>query len=146
MWRYNNCGFCLALSDIASGSEASEAALKIAIQYHAKEKVPAEPTRTLFIAREQSYHGATVGALDLSGHQSRKALYEGILPQNMHTVPACHPYRNRIPGQTDEEYVEWHKDQLTIKIEELGKERVAAFVVEPVVGAVCALLCARNDH
>ncbi|KAH8728182.1 pyridoxal phosphate-dependent transferase [Phaeosphaeriaceae sp. PMI808] len=123
-----------------SGSEASEAALKMAVQYHGKEKSPAEPSRTLFIAREQSYHGATLGALDVSGHEARKSTYRKILPKNTHTVPPCHPYRNKLPGQTNEEYVQWHREQLVKKVEELGKENVAAFIMEPVVGA--ALGCA----
>lgn len=108
----------------------------MAVQYHGKEKMPAEPSRTLFIARERSYHGATLGALDVSSHEARKSLYKKILPKNMHTVPACNPYRNQSPGQTNQEYVQWHKEQLIKKIEELGKESVAAFIVEPVVGAV----------
>jgi adenosylmethionine-8-amino-7-oxononanoate aminotransferase len=99
----------------------------------------AEPNRTLFIAREQSYHGNTLGALDLSGHEARKALYEKILPRNMHTVPACNEYRKQFPGQTTEQYVQWHREQLVNKIEELESDKVAAFIMEPVVGAVRTL-------
>jgi adenosylmethionine-8-amino-7-oxononanoate aminotransferase len=121
-----------------TGSEASEAALKIIMQYHGVEKCPAEPEKKFFIAREQSYHGATLGALDLSGHAARKAFYHKILPGNMHTIPACNPYRNQIDGQTDAAYVAWHKNNLIKKVEELGPKNVAAFIVEPVVGAVSA--------
>ncbi|KAH7066917.1 pyridoxal phosphate-dependent transferase [Paraphoma chrysanthemicola] len=123
-----------------SGSEASEAALKLATQYHTKDKAFPEIERTLFIAREQSYHGNTLGALDISGFEARKAPYERILPQNMRTVPPCNEYRNRFPGQTNAQYVQWHREQLVNKIEKLGGHRVAALIVEPVVGA--ALGCA----
>jgi adenosylmethionine-8-amino-7-oxononanoate aminotransferase len=56
----------------------------------------------------------------------------------MHTIPACNPYRNQIDGQTDAAYVAWHKNNLIKKVEELGPKNVAAFIVEPVVGAVSA--------
>ncbi|KAF2034102.1 adenosylmethionine-8-amino-7-oxononanoate aminotransferase [Setomelanomma holmii] len=113
---------------------------QMAKAYHTKEKSPAEPQRTLFIAREQSYHGNTLGALDVSGHEARKTMYEKILSRNTHFVPACHEYRNRLAGQTDEQYVQWHRGQLVRKIEDLGTDKVAAFIMEPVVGA--ALGCA----
>jgi adenosylmethionine-8-amino-7-oxononanoate aminotransferase len=116
------------------------------MQYYGKEKSPAEPCRRFFIARDRSYHGATLGALDLSGHESRKALYHKILPRNMHTVPACDPYRNRLPGQTDAEYVQWHREELVGKIEELGPNNVAAFIMEPVVGAVSVSSCSMSIH
>jgi adenosylmethionine-8-amino-7-oxononanoate aminotransferase len=128
------------------GSEASEAAIKMVTQYFGKEKSPTEPDRSLFIARECSYHGATLGALNLSGFKARKALYHAILPDNMHTVPACHPYRNQQPGQTDLEYVEWHRDKLVEKIKELGSNKVAGFIVEPIVGAVSAFTPSYYSH
>ncbi|KAH7071655.1 pyridoxal phosphate-dependent transferase [Paraphoma chrysanthemicola] len=123
-----------------SGSEANEAALKLACQYHTKDKAVPEPERTLFIAREQSYHGNTLGALDISGFDARRSPYERILSQNVHTVPPCNEYRNRLPGQTIEQYVQWHREQLVDKIENLGRHKVAAFIMEPIVGA--ALGCA----
>jgi adenosylmethionine-8-amino-7-oxononanoate aminotransferase len=114
--------------------------LKLAVQYHTKEKVSSQPRRTKFIAREQSYHGATLGALDMSGHEARKVLYRGILPGNMHMLPACNPYRNRYQDETDAEYVQKRKDELIRKIEELGSGEVAGLVLEPVVGAVSKVL------
>jgi adenosylmethionine-8-amino-7-oxononanoate aminotransferase len=110
--------------------------LKLAVQYHTKEKVLSQPRRTKFIARKQSYHGATLGALDMSGHEARKALYRSILPGNMHMLPACNPYRNRYQDETDAEYVQKRKDELVRTIEELGSEEVAGLILEPVVGAV----------
>ncbi|KAJ4373362.1 hypothetical protein N0V83_003657 [Neocucurbitaria cava] len=126
--------------DKISGSEASEAALKLVIQYHAKEKSVPQPQRTKFIARDRSYHGNTLGALDLSGHDARKSLYRSILPQNMAIVPPCYPYRDLRDGQTNEEYVQELKEQLIRKIIELGEDTVAGFIVEPVVGAVSVTL------
>ncbi|CAO2652604.1 Nn.00g008870.m01.CDS01 [Neocucurbitaria sp. VM-36] len=125
-----------------SGSEASEAALKIAIQYHAKEKSSPQQQRTKFIARERSYHGATLGALDLSGHDARKRLYESILPRNMALVPPCNPYRDLRDGQTAEGYVQELKEQLVRTIVELGEDTVAGFIVEPVVGAALGCVAA----
>ena len=106
------------------------------IQYHAREKPNPQPRRTKFIAREQSYHGATLGALDLSGHEARKKLYGSVLPHNMHLLPPCNPYRNGRTGQTIEQYVEERKKELINKITELGPETVAGLIIEPVVGAV----------
>jgi hypothetical protein len=106
-------------------------------QYFQQEISPPQPERHLFIAREYSYHGATLGALDLSDFKIRKKIYRTILKDNMHTVPACHPFRNGS-GMGEAEYVEWHKKKLIQKVKELGPERVAAFIVEPVVGAVSA--------
>lgn len=115
--------------DNLSGSETSEAALKIALQYHVKEKSCPEPQRTKFIARERSYHGATLGALDLSGHEARKSLYESILPGNMALIPPCNPYRDLRDGQTNEEYVAELKEHFVRKIIDLGEDTVAGLIV-----------------
>jgi adenosylmethionine-8-amino-7-oxononanoate aminotransferase len=124
-------------SNNTSGSSASEAAIKIVTQYFQEEISPPQPQRHLFIAREYSYHGATLGALDLSDFAARKKMYKTVLKDNMRTVPACHPFRNQS-GMDAAEYVEWHRENLIRKVEELGPENVAAFIVEPVVGAVSA--------
>jgi adenosylmethionine-8-amino-7-oxononanoate aminotransferase len=137
LWlRYEQSKIPIRLfSNTTTGSEACEAAIKIVTQYFRQEISPPQPERTLFIAREYSYHGATSGALDMSGFESRKNIFRPILPNNMHTVPACHPYRNQS-GKTEAEYIEWHKMKLIEKIEELGSKKVAALILEPVVGAV----------
>lgn len=90
----------------------------------------------MFIARQRSYHGATLGALDLSGHEARKRMYKKVIANNMRLVPECHEYRNQSAGQTDAEYVQWHKEKLVEAIEISGADKVAGFVLEPVVGAV----------
>ncbi|KAF2157667.1 PLP-dependent transferase [Myriangium duriaei CBS 260.36] len=119
---------------VSSGSEAMEAALKMAHQYHLEKPQP-EPQRTHFIARHESYHGTTLGALAVGGHKSRRALFEPILSVNTSHVSACHPYRNRQPGESDEAYVARLADELDAEFRRLGPDTVAAFVAEPVVGA-----------
>ncbi|KAF2124711.1 PLP-dependent transferase [Dothidotthia symphoricarpi CBS 119687] len=119
----------------SSGSEASEAAMKLCVQYHAKEKQSPELTRTLFIARERSYHGATLGALAISGMPTRKDIYQHVLPANVHTISPCNPYRHRYEEESDAQYVDRLKEELEQKILKLGEKNVAGFIAEPVVGA-----------
>jgi len=109
---------------------------KVVWQYQREIKENPEPDRKLFIARERSYHGATLGALDLSGHEARRAAYEPMLAKNMRLLPPCYPYRDRLDGETDAEYVQRLKQVFVDKVEELGSGNVAGFIVEPVVGAV----------
>jgi adenosylmethionine-8-amino-7-oxononanoate aminotransferase len=109
---------------------------KLAIQYHIQEKFNPEPTRTMFIARYRSYHGATLSALGLSGHKSRRELFEPVLPKNTRFISPCNSYHNLKDGMTQEEYVEQLARELEDKILELGPQNVAGFVAEPVVGAV----------
>ena len=118
------------------GTEANEAAYKIALQYHATEKPNPESTRTLFIARDRSYHGSTLGALDMGGHKARRELYERVLPRNTHHVSPCYAYRGLQTGESTAEYVRRLKNELEQKIKDLGPKNVAAFICEPVVGAV----------
>lgn len=115
-----------------------EAAVKIGRQYQAKEKSDPEPTRRLFIARERSYHGATLGALDVSGHYDRKEIYGPILPNNTIFIPPCNSYRDMKPGETEQQYVSRLAEILNQKILDLGPENVAGFFAEPIVGAVSA--------
>jgi adenosylmethionine-8-amino-7-oxononanoate aminotransferase len=123
-------------SCVETGSETVEAACKLTIQYHAKEKMYPEPTRTQFIARDRSYHGATLGALALSGHKARKEVYQSVLPRHVSRIAPCYPYRDQGARETDAEYLFRLKDGLRQKILELGPNNVAGFIVEPVVGAV----------
>ncbi|GKT59026.1 aminotransferase [Colletotrichum tofieldiae] len=91
---------------VSSGSEAMEAAMKLARQYYL-EKESAEPQRHLFIAREQSYHGTTLGALSMGGHVARRAKFTPMLIDSIvsHVSP-CYGYRHKTPGESDESYVE----------------------------------------
>ena len=118
------------------GSEVAEAAAKLTRQYFAKEKPCPEPDRYIFIARERSYHGATLGALGSSGHAARRDVFEPILPKNTVFISPCNPYRDMADGQSIDEYVEDLADELDRTIHELGPHKVAGFWAEPVVGAV----------
>ena len=115
----------------SGGSEANESALKLARQYAVE---IGEPERHLFIARRQSYHGNTLGALSISGDPARRRIYDPILPE-AYRIPACNAYRLKEPGESDEAYGFRAANELETAIEVLGPEKVAAFIAEPVVGA-----------
>ncbi|KAK6400645.1 hypothetical protein LTR95_019285, partial [Oleoguttula sp. CCFEE 5521] len=119
----------------SSGSEANEAALKMARQYFL-EKQPPEPQRTHFIGREQSYHGTTLGALGVGGHRARRKLYEPMLSKNASFVSACFSYRGRpSEDETDKAYVARLENELEAEFQRVGPGNVVAFIAEPVVGA-----------
>jgi adenosylmethionine-8-amino-7-oxononanoate aminotransferase len=119
-----------------AGSEAIEAAMKLARQYFL-ELSPSQTTRTRFIARKESYHGTTLAALSLGGHLARRALYEPMLLDNISRVSYCNAYRGMIEGETVEEYVARLAQELDDEFVKQGPSNVCAFVAEPVVGAVC---------
>lgn len=121
---------------VSGGSEAVEAALKLARQYFVE---IGQPSRRHFIARRQSYHGNTLGALAIGGNAWRRAPFLPLLVEAHHVSP-CYPYRDQLPGETDEQYAQRLADELDAKIRELGPETVAAFVAETVVGATAGAL------
>jgi adenosylmethionine-8-amino-7-oxononanoate aminotransferase len=116
---------------LTGGSEAIEAALKIARQYALE---IGQPGRRHVIARRQSYHGSTLGALAIGGNLPRRAAYQPLLPPAHHIAP-CYPYRERRADEDDDAYGRRVADELEAKAQELGPETVLAFVAEPVVGA-----------
>ncbi|TVY44146.1 putative aminotransferase [Lachnellula subtilissima] len=116
-----------------SGSEAMEAAVKLARQYFYESDK--QTPRVNFIARETSYHGNTLGALGVSGHVARRAPYEPFLMGNIHRVSACNAYRQRKNGESDKSFVARKATELEAKFQELGPDTVIGFVCEPVVGA-----------
>ncbi|AIO34405.1 aminotransferase class I and II family protein [Burkholderia cenocepacia] len=116
---------------VSGGSEAIEAALKLARQYFVEK---GEPQRRHFIARRQSYHGNTLGALAIGGNAWRREPFLPLLIEAHHVSP-CYAYRDQAAGETDEAYAQRLADELEQKIVELGAENVAAFVAETVVGA-----------
>lgn len=115
----------------SGGSEAVEAALKMARQYFIE---IGEPERTVFIARRQSYHGNTLGALSVGGNEWRRAPFREIMAETRHVDP-CFAYRGRLEGETDDAYATRLADALEAEIQAAGPERVIAFVAETVVGA-----------
>lgn len=116
---------------LGSGSEAIEAALKLARQYFVER---GETTRGRFISRRGSYHGNTLGALAVGGHAGRRQLYAPILIETSQIAP-CHPYRDQRDNETPEAYGLRAAEELDAEIRRLGPETVAAFLVEPIGGA-----------
>jgi hypothetical protein len=116
---------------VSGGSEAMEAALKMARQHFLE---IGEPVRRRFVARRQSYHGNTLGALSVGGNQWRRRPFEPILIDADHLTP-CYAYRERQTGESDEAFVERLAGELEAHLERVGPESVIAFVAEPVVGA-----------
>jgi len=115
----------------SGGSEAMEAALKLARQYFLQR---GQRDRCLFISRRQSYHGSTLGALSISGNPSRKAPYTPLLQPSHHIAP-CYAYRDQVDEESAEVYGLRVANELETKLQELGPENVLAFIAEPVVGA-----------
>lgn len=116
---------------VSGGSEAVETALKMARQYFVE---TGEPARTRFIARHQSYHGNTLGALATGGNAWRKAPFAPLMAESHHIAP-CYAYRGQAPGETVEAYGQRVANELEDKLLELGPETVIGFIAEPVVGA-----------
>ncbi len=116
---------------VGGGSEGIEAAIKMARQFFVE---VGQPTRQRFVARLQSYHGSTLGALSVGGNIARRQLYQPLLASARHISP-CYAYRGQSPGESEEEYGHRVADELESVIEESGPETIIAFVAEPVVGA-----------
>ena len=127
---------------VSGGSEANETALKLARQYFLE---IGEPDRHRFIARLQSYHGNTLGALAVGGNMWRRAPYEPLLMAASHIEP-CYPYRHRAPEESLEAYGRRAADALEAEILRLGPESVAAFIAEPVVGATAGVVPAAPGY
>jgi len=116
---------------LSGGSEAMEASLKLARQYMIE---TGQPDRHRVIARRQSYHGNTLGALATGGNMWRREPYAPMMVETSHISP-CYAYRDQAPGETEEAYGLRTANELVTEIERLGAENVMAFVAEPVVGA-----------
>ncbi|MBT4521736.1 MAG: aspartate aminotransferase family protein [Halieaceae bacterium] len=121
---------------VSGGSEAVESALKIARQYFLEK---GQQQRSKFIARRQSYHGNTLGALAVGGNLWRKQQFEPILIDSGHISP-CYAYRDKAPFETAMEYGRRIADELDAKVRALGPENVIGFIAEPVVGATAGAL------
>ncbi|MEM6906365.1 MAG: aspartate aminotransferase family protein, partial [Pseudomonadota bacterium] len=116
---------------VSGGSEATEAAIKLARQYFVER---GEPQRTRLIARQQSYHGNTLGALAAGGNAWRRAPFAPLLPEMSHIEP-CYAYIHQRDDESAEAYGIRAADALEAEIQRLGPETVMAFMAEPVVGA-----------
>ncbi len=121
---------------VSGGSEATEAALKMARQYFLE---ISQPERKYVIARRQSYHGNTLGALSVGGNMWRRQQFEPLLITATHIAPV-YQYRDQRADETAEAYGLRVANELEAAILELGADNVAAFVAEPVVGATAGAL------
>lgn len=115
----------------SGGSEAVEAALKLARQYYVE---IGQAQRSHVIARRQSYHGNTLGALAAGGNLWRRKQFEPLLVEVTHVSP-CYTYRGKQQGETDEAYGQRLVSELEQEVQRLGPDRVIAFIAETVGGA-----------
>ncbi len=127
---------------VSGGSEAMEAALKLARQYMVE---IGQPDRHKIIARRQSYHGNTLGALATGGNAWRRAQFAPMLIDVSHVAP-CYAYRGQEDGESDAAYVDRLIAEIDAEIQRLGPETVMAFVAEPVVGATLGAVPPVGDY
>lgn len=127
---------------VSGGSEAMETALKLARQYFFER---GEPKRSQFIARMQSYHGNTLGALSIGGNLKRREPFEPILFKTHHIAP-CFAYRHQKTDESDEAYSERCANELEQKLLEVGPENIIGFVAETVVGATAGAVTATPGY
>lgn len=126
---------------VNSGSEATETALKIAIQ-HWQEK--GKPKKQKIISRWMSYHGITMGALSMSGHPIRRERFTAILESYPSVAP---PYCYRCPYNLDQRTCGMACAlELEASIRRIGADNVAAFIVEPVIGAAGAAIVPPDGY
>jgi adenosylmethionine-8-amino-7-oxononanoate aminotransferase len=127
---------------VSGGSEANEAAIKLARQYWVAR---GQDDKRLFVSRTQSYHGNTLGALSLSGNPGRRELF-GPLLHDWPKVPPCYEYRHRLAGETAEGYGQRAAGFLLDAIHGHGAENIAAFVAETIVGATLGAVPAAPGY
>jgi len=127
---------------VSGGSEAVESALKMARQYFVE---IGKPSKTQFIARRQSYHGNTLGALAVGGNEWRREKFTPLLSEVTHISP-CYAYRDQQDNESELDYSLRVANELETEILALGAENVMAFVAEPVVGATAGALPATQGY
>jgi adenosylmethionine-8-amino-7-oxononanoate aminotransferase len=110
---------------VGSGSEANEAALKVARQYFVEK---GEPRRRHYVARRQAYHGNTMGAMTVSSNLPRKTPYMGILPSNVSFVSPAYAYRHQKNEETEEQYVKRLVSELRQEFLRIGPENIVSFM------------------
>ena len=127
---------------VSGGSEAVEAGLKLARQYFTEQ---GENQRRYFIARKQSYHGNTLGALAVGGNEWRRKQFKPLLVDFDHISP-CYAYRNQAQDESEQSYSKRAADELEQSINKLGAENVIGFICEPVVGATSGAVPATQGY
>jgi len=127
----------------SSGSEGNEAAIKLARQYFLEID---QPGRVRTIARRQSYHGTTLGALSAGGNMMRREKFVPILSPTHSLVSPCFAYRFQEPGETDQQYLDRLIDELDAEFQRVGPDTVMAFMAEPIVGATAGCVTALPGY
>ncbi len=127
---------------VSGGSEAIEAAIKLARQYFVEIE---QPQRRHIIARRQSYHGNTLGALAVGGHEWRRATFMPLMIETTH-ISACFEYHGKRENETTLDYGLRVANELETEILRLGADSVLAFVAEPVVGATIGAVPAVEGY
>lgn len=127
---------------VSGGSEAVESALKMARQYFVEK---GQTSKNQFIARRQSYHGNTLGALSVGGNEWRREPFRPLL-NDVHHINPCYAYRDQASNETEQDYSLRVANELESKILEIGAENIMAFVAEPVVGATSGAVPATNGY
>ncbi len=127
---------------VSGGSEATEAAIKLARQYFLE---IGQPERRRVIARRQSYHGNTLGALSAGGNEWRRAQFAPMLIEMTHIAP-CYEYAEKPEGEGSFDYGQRVANELEAEILRLGPESVMAFIAEPVVGATLGAVPAVEGY
>ncbi|MEM6823855.1 MAG: aminotransferase class III-fold pyridoxal phosphate-dependent enzyme [Pseudomonadota bacterium] len=115
----------------SGGSDSVETALKLARQYH---KARGEPGRVKFISLVNGYHGTHFGGASVTGNAKFRAPYEPLLPGCFH-IPGPYLYRNPFGAETAEELASFCLSALEAEIAMQGPDTIAAFIMEPVLGA-----------
>ncbi|MBB4425156.1 adenosylmethionine-8-amino-7-oxononanoate aminotransferase [Bradyrhizobium sp. CIR48] len=128
---------------VSGGSEAIEASIKLARQYFIER---GEPQRQHFIARRQSYHGNTLGALAAGGNAWRRAPYAPLLSAAFSHVTPAFAYHEKREGESDAQFVARLAAELEAEFQRLGPNTVAAFLAEPVVGATAGAVTAPDGY
>jgi adenosylmethionine-8-amino-7-oxononanoate aminotransferase len=128
---------------VSSGSEGMEAAVKLARQYFLE---IGQPQRTKYIARRQSYHGNTLGALSAGGNMMRRAPYAPLLSDAFSHVSPAFAYRFKRDDESEAQFVDRLADELEAEFQRLGPQNVVAFCAEPVVGATTGCAAAPAGY
>ena len=128
---------------VSGGSEAIEAAIKLARQYFVER---GEPQRQHFIARRQSYHGNTLGALAAGGNAWRREPYAPLLSSAFSHVTPAFAYHEKRDDETEADFVARLAAELEAEFQRLGPDTVAAFIAEPVVGATAGCVPAPDGY
>ncbi|MEX0287177.1 MAG: aspartate aminotransferase family protein [Paracoccaceae bacterium] len=115
----------------SGGSDSVETALRLARQYH---KVRGEPARTKFLSLKKGYHGTHMGGASVNGNANFRTAYEPLLP-GCHQLPAPYTYRNPFNESDPAKLAQLCLSALEDEIAFQGAGTIAAFIMEPVLGA-----------